>query len=151
MTESPRDLAIRQFGNERGTEADLRGHHSVMRGDPDSDHPMRRREFVEHLTSAGCTACPDLEVADGRGRWDNPPSRNELDQMAENYRGQVGWDGVTPLDDAGRRLYAARDSGYLGPLDQDGYGVTEGPEWEMLRDLRERNERSRHAADVDAP
>lgn len=76
------------------------------------------------------------------GNWDNPPSRAEVDRLAEQYVGKIGWDGKTPLDEAGQRLYAVRDAGYMGPVGRDCYPVTEGPEVEILRDLRERNARS---------
>ncbi len=59
-----RDLAIQQFCQPRGSEADLRGHWSVMRGDPDADRPQRRAEFEQHLT--GCGLCREFEKADGR-------------------------------------------------------------------------------------
>lgn len=80
--------------------------------------------------------------------WDNPPSREEIDRLAAGYVGTISWDGVTPLDERGRRLYAVRDAGYDGPIDQDSYPVTSGPEVEILRDLRERNERSSRVAEI---
>lgn len=46
--------------------------------------------------------------------YDNPPSNDELDRLAAGYVGTVSWDGRTPLDEAGHRLYAARDAGYMG-------------------------------------
>lgn len=82
------------------------------------------------------------------GNYDQPPSREELDRLAADYVGRVGWDGQTPLDEPGRRLYAARDSGYMGPLDENCWPVTSGPEVEILRDLRQRNERSAKAAEI---
>lgn len=54
------DLTIRQFCNEPGSEADLRGHWSVMRGDPHADKPQRQAEFVEH--AAGCEVCRTFEA-----------------------------------------------------------------------------------------
>lgn len=62
--EDARDLAIRQFGQERGSDADLQGHRSVWRGDPDADRPQRRAEFEQHLSY--CGVCPDLEAQDAR-------------------------------------------------------------------------------------
>lgn len=53
------------------------------------------------------------------------PTREDTDRMAENYRGVKDWSD-TPLDDAGRRLYALRESGWTGPVDQDGYATVTG-------------------------
>lgn len=71
-------------------------------------------------------------------RWDNPPARDEVDRLAARHVDTLGWDG-RPLDESGRRLYAIRDAGYMGPVDREGYPATSGPAVEMLRDLRERN------------
>ena len=49
------------------------------------------------------------------------PTRHETDQLADRLpASRTGWDGL-PLDDKGRRFYALRESGYTGPIDQDGY------------------------------
>ncbi len=61
-----RDLAIQQFGHPSGSEADLRGHWSVNRGDPNADSPQRRAEFEQHLTH--CGVCPRFEAADRSAR-----------------------------------------------------------------------------------
>lgn len=42
----------------------------------------------------------------------------------------------TPRSDASfERLRALRDSGYCGPVDQDGHAVTSGESLEVLREL----------------
>jgi hypothetical protein len=52
------------------------------------------------------------------------PTREQADQMAAALpANRTGWDGK-PLDDKGRRLYALRESGYTGPIDQHGYPDT---------------------------
>lgn len=52
------------------------------------------------------------------------PSREDADRLAaEMPADRTGWDGQ-PLNDAGRRLFALRESGYKGPIDQDGYPDT---------------------------
>lgn len=49
------------------------------------------------------------------------PSRDDTDRLAAAYDpNATGWDGK-PLSDKDRRLYALRDSGYEGGIDQDGY------------------------------
>jgi hypothetical protein len=53
---------------------------------------------------------------------DLPPRRADVDRLdcraAEADR--KGWDGK-PTVREGRRLYALRESGWTGPIDQDGY------------------------------
>ena len=49
------------------------------------------------------------------------PTRERTEQLATLLPWDArGWDGL-PLDDKGRRFYALRESGYTGPIDQDGY------------------------------
>lgn len=61
------------------------------------------------------------------------PDRERTDQLAAAMpTDATGWDGK-PLDDKGRRLYALRDSGYTGPIDQDGYPQTTGEAADILR------------------
>lgn len=49
------------------------------------------------------------------------PSREDTDRLAAEYQADAkGWDGK-PLSEKDRRLYALRDSGWTGPIDQDGY------------------------------
>lgn len=43
------------------------------------------------------------------------------------------WDGE-PETEFDTRLFDLRDSGYTGPIDQDGYAVTEGEDARILRD-----------------
>jgi hypothetical protein len=51
------------------------------------------------------------------------PSHEDADRMAAALTRTT--DGLgQPLDDRGRRFFALRDSGYTGPIDQDGYPDT---------------------------
>lgn len=59
-----RALAIQQFAQPSGSDADLRGHWSVWRGDPDPDRPQRRAEFEDHLSY--CGVCRQFEAEAGR-------------------------------------------------------------------------------------
>lgn len=47
------------------------------------------------------------------------------------------WDG-SPESDADRKFHDLRESGYRGPIDQDGNAVTTGPEADTLRHMAER-------------
>jgi hypothetical protein len=58
--DDPAALAIAQFCNEPGSDADLRGHWSVMRGDPSPDRPPVRAEFEQHM--GYCGVCRGLEA-----------------------------------------------------------------------------------------
>jgi hypothetical protein len=52
------------------------------------------------------------------------PGREQVDQMAAALSAdRTGWDGQ-PLNEWSRRQYALRESGYTGPIDQDGYPDT---------------------------
>ena len=52
------------------------------------------------------------------------PDREQTDRLAAALpASRTGWDG-SPLDDKGRRLFALRESGYTGPINQDGYPDT---------------------------
>jgi hypothetical protein len=63
------------------------------------------------------------------------PWRQHADRLAADLPAdRTGWDG-TPLDDAGRRLYALREDGYTGPIDQDGYPDTTSDDARTLRDM----------------
>jgi hypothetical protein len=58
---------------------------------------------------------------------DSIPTREETDQLAAGLPAdRTGWDGQ-PLDDAGRRRHALRESGYTGWIDQDGYPIDAPP------------------------
>ena len=49
------------------------------------------------------------------------PTMNETDQLAARLpRDRRGWD-RQPLNEKDRRFFALRESGYRGPIDQDGY------------------------------
>jgi hypothetical protein len=49
------------------------------------------------------------------------PSREDADRLAADLPAdRKGWDGK-PLSEKDRRLYALRESGWTGPIDQDGY------------------------------
>lgn len=66
------------------------------------------------------------------------PTRQQVDELASRRpSSETGWDGQ-PLDDAGRRLYGLRDSGYNGPIDQDGYPATTGDAADTLRRMAQR-------------
>jgi hypothetical protein len=52
------------------------------------------------------------------------PTRADADRLAAQLPAdRTGWDGK-PLNDKDKRLYALRESGYKGPIDQDGYADT---------------------------
>jgi hypothetical protein len=52
------------------------------------------------------------------------PSRARTDELAAALPAdRTGWDGQ-PLNEWSRRQYALRESGYTGPIDQDGYPDT---------------------------
>jgi hypothetical protein len=59
------DLALAQFAQPAGGDADRRGHWSVWRGDPDPNRPHARASFQAHL--AHCGLCRELEA-------DSPPA-----------------------------------------------------------------------------
>jgi hypothetical protein len=44
------------------------------------------------------------------------------------------WDGK-PETEADTRFFDLRESGYTGPIDQDGYAVTSGEDARILRDM----------------
>lgn len=72
--------------------------------------------------TAGAAGAPTATVE--RDSASSVPSREDADRLAaELPADRKGWDG-NPLDDAGRRLFALRESGYTGPIDQDGYPDT---------------------------
>jgi hypothetical protein len=52
--------------------------------------------------------------------------------MSESRR----WDGA-PETPADTRFFDLRESGYTGPIDQDGHKVTSGLAVEILNDLRQ--------------
>lgn len=55
---------------------------------------------------------------------DTTPTRQDTDRLAaELPADRTGWDGK-PLDAASRRLFALREAGYSGWIDQDGYPTT---------------------------
>jgi hypothetical protein len=65
------------------------------------------------------------------------PSRERADQLAAKLPAdRKGWDGK-PLDDKDRRLYALRESGYTGPINQDGYPDTTSDGAGILRRMAE--------------
>jgi hypothetical protein len=52
------------------------------------------------------------------------PRRADVDRLAAALPAdRKGWDG-SPLSEKDRRLYALRESGYKGPIDQNGYPDT---------------------------
>ena len=54
----------------------------------------------------------------------NIPTREDADRLAAALpTSRTGWDG-SPLSEKDRRFYALRESGYQGPIDQDGYPVS---------------------------
>lgn len=69
------------------------------------------------------------------------PTREDTDRLAALLPdSRTGWDGQ-PLDDRGRRLYALRESGWTGPIDQDGYPDTMSVAADTLRYMaRQRGE-----------
>jgi hypothetical protein len=69
------------------------------------------------------------------------PSRTEVDRMgAALPADRKGWDG-SPLNERDRRFFALRESGYKGPIDQDGYPDTTSNSADTLRYMaRQRGE-----------
>ncbi|SRR6266487_731296 len=66
-----------------------------------------------------------------------PPTQEDTDRLtAQPPADRTGWDG-TPLSDADRRFFDLRDSGYRGPIDQDGYAATSGEDAAILRGMAE--------------
>jgi len=77
-------------------------------------------------------------VAEDETRKYIPPSRMRTDKLAAAYPADAtGWDG-RPLDEKGRRLYALRDSGWTGPIDQDGYPDSTSEGAGILRRMAQR-------------
>lgn len=73
---------------------------------------------------AAAAAAPTASATATVERPSSVPTREDADRLAaELPADRKGWDG-NPLDDAGRRLFALRESGYTGPIDQDGYPDT---------------------------
>jgi hypothetical protein len=61
------------------------------------------------------------------------PGRADVDRMgADLPADRKGWDGK-PLNERDRRFYALRESGYQGPIDQDGYPDTTSEHADTLR------------------
>lgn len=52
--------------------------------------------------------------------------------MDNPARSSRNWDG-SPETERDTRLHDLRDSGYTGPVNQDGYAVTTGPDADTLR------------------
>lgn len=64
------------------------------------------------------------------------PTREDADRLAaELPADRKGWDGTTPLSEKDRRFYALRESGWTGPIDQDGYADTTSDQAAALRRL----------------
>jgi hypothetical protein len=82
---------------------------------------------------------PQVEaVASALPNADGTPTREQVDQLAAALPAdRTGWDG-SPLDESGRRFYALRESGYTGPINQDGYADTTSEGAGILRRMAER-------------
>jgi hypothetical protein len=66
------------------------------------------------------------------------PTREHTDALAAALPAdRTGWDG-TPLNEADRRFFALRESGYSGPIDQDGYPDTTSEGAGILHRMAER-------------
>jgi hypothetical protein len=64
--------------------------------------------------------------------------RADVDRMARELPAdRKGWDG-SPLSEKDRRFYALRESGYTGPIDQDGYPDTTSEAAGTLRYMAEK-------------
>jgi hypothetical protein len=73
---------------------------------------------IERSLAKAVAASGKVETGSG-----SVPTRECTDELAAKLGAdRTGWDGQ-PLDDKGRRLYALRESGYTGWIDQDGYPV----------------------------
>jgi hypothetical protein len=65
------------------------------------------------------------------------PSREDTDRLGQALSpDRKGWDG-SPLSEKDRRFFALRDSGYEGPINQDGYPETTGRGADTLRHMAE--------------
>jgi hypothetical protein len=83
------------------------------------------RRCTGHTTSTTAGATPaSTTSATTTSASTGVPDRARTDALAAAYpAGATGWDGK-PLSAVDRRLYALRDSGWKGPIDQDGYPDT---------------------------
>jgi hypothetical protein len=78
----------------------------------------------------GGTATATRSAATAATTW---PRRVDVDRLAaELPADRKGWDGST-LSERDRRFYALRESGYQGPIDQDGYPDTTSDGADTLR------------------
>lgn len=83
-----------------------------------------RSQGGRRCTGRSTSSTPAVNIATAERDQPGAPTRQQVEVMAANLPAdRKGWDG-TPLDDAGKRLYALRESGYDGPIDQDGWPDT---------------------------
>jgi hypothetical protein len=61
------------------------------------------------------------------------PGRADVDRMGCRPAGRPEGLGRQPLNERDRRFYALRESGYQGPIDQDGYPDTTSEHADTLR------------------
>lgn len=82
--------------------------------------PRKSRAKTTSTSSVGASPVPAApEPADSR-----LPTREQVDRMAAARAPRLRYDGK-PETDADRRLFAVRESGYTGPLDEHNYPVSD--------------------------
>src|SRR4051812_28154497 len=80
------------------------------------------RTTTAHTNAAHTVAAPAASASTAPASA--VPDRKQTDRLAAALPAdRKGWDG-SPLDAKGRRLFALRESGYTGPINQDGYPDT---------------------------
>jgi hypothetical protein len=83
-----------------------------------------RRTTSKTTTTSAAAAAPEQDRSTPTASAGTVPTREDADRLAAQLpTDRKGWDGK-PLNDKDKRLYALRESGYKGPIDQDGYADT---------------------------
>jgi hypothetical protein len=106
--------------------------------------PMRPVLVVEDETQTYAAAATTPRTTPPEAGRTGVPTRQRTDELAATYPADAtGWDGK-PLSPVDRRLYALRDAGWKGPIDQDGYPDTTSEGAGILRRMAQR--RGEHPA-----
>lgn len=110
-------------------------------GGPRCDGRRKAARAAESQASAGTVATEPASSPTKATKKGTVPTREDTNRLAAAYPADAkGWDGK-PLSDVDRRLYALRDSGWKGPIDQDGYpDVTSEGTSALRRMARDRGE-----------
>lgn len=104
------------------------------------------RVAAETVPSAGLRSLDEpgaspTTAAPQAARSGGVPTREDADRLAaELPASRRGWDG-SPLNEKDKRFFGLRDSGYTGPIDQNGYPDTTSDDAATLRRMaRDRGE-----------